>query len=103
MKWIILLIETSTLEKNTEEEDNGNEMIEYFTDSLDEVVYSIIDPTLLNPNVALKQEQKVEIISQLYKKGIFQLKGAVSQVAELLNIFEPSVYRYLKMIDNNKK
>lgn len=94
--------ETTTSEKNTEEEDNNNEMIEYFSDSIEEVVYSIIDPTLLSPSVALKQEQKVDIISQLHKKGIFQLKGAVAQVAELLNISEPSVYRYLKMIDKNK-
>lgn len=95
--------ETVTSQKKTIEEHHDNEIIEYFSDSINEIVYSVVDPSLLNPNIALKQEQKIEIINQLYKKGIFQLKGAVSQVAELLNISEPSVYRYLKMIDKDKK
>ncbi|MDQ0245111.1 putative transcriptional regulator YheO [Bacillus fengqiuensis] len=95
--------ETATPKKKTIEEHHDNEIIEYFSDSIDEIVYSVVDPSFLNPNIALKQEQKIEIINQLYKKGIFQLKGAVSQVAELLNISEPSVYRYLKMIDKDKK
>ncbi|MFJ7725345.1 transcriptional regulator [Neobacillus sp. NPDC097160] len=89
-------------EIETIEEHSDNEIIEYFSDSIEEVVNSIVDPSLLNPNIVLKQEQKIEIIKQLHKKGIFQLKGAVSQVAELLNISEPSVYRYLKMIDKDK-
>ncbi|MGE8205395.1 helix-turn-helix transcriptional regulator [Heyndrickxia sp. NPDC080065] len=95
--------ETAPSKKETIEEHHDNEMIEYFSDSIEEIVYSVVDPSLLNPNIALKQEQKIEIINQLSKKGIFQLKGAVSQVAELLNISEPSVYRYLKMIDKDKK
>ncbi|WP_045518941.1 helix-turn-helix transcriptional regulator [Neobacillus niacini] len=85
------------------EERHDHEIIEYFSDSIEEVVHLIVDPVLLNENVVIKQEQKIDIIKQLSKKGIFQLKGAVSQVAELLNISEPSVYRYLKMIDKDKK
>ncbi|WP_053368042.1 helix-turn-helix transcriptional regulator [Bacillus sp. FJAT-27245] len=83
-------------------EQPEHEMIEYFSDSIEEVVHSIVDPSLLNPNIILKQEQKIEIIKQLYMKGIFQLKGAVSQVATLLNVSEPSVYRYLKIIEREK-
>ncbi|MFJ8260835.1 transcriptional regulator [Rummeliibacillus sp. NPDC094406] len=96
-------VETALSNKEEIEELHEHENIEYFSDSIKEVVHSIVDPSLLNPNISLKQEQKIEIIKQLFKKGIFQLKGAVSEVAELLNISEPSVYRYLKMIDKDKK
>ncbi|AGK55579.1 helix-turn-helix transcriptional regulator [Bacillus sp. 1NLA3E] len=97
------LVETAISKKEKIEEHHDHEFIEYFSDSIEEVVKSIVDPSLLNPNIILKQEQKIEIIKQLYKKGIFQLKGAVSQVAELLNVSEPSIYRYLKIIDKDKK
>jgi len=96
-------LDETSISKKEKIEQPDHEFIEYFSDSIDEVVKSIVDPSLLNPNIILRQEQKIEIIKQLHKKGIFQLKGAVSQVAELLNISEPSIYRYLKIIDKDKK
>lgn len=42
----------------------------------------------------LTQEDRIRIISELNRSGLFQLKGAVGAVAEYLYCSEASVYRY---------
>lgn len=43
----------------------------------------------------LTQEDRIRIVEGLNQAGMFQIKGAVSQVAEYLYCSEASVYRYL--------
>ena len=68
-------------------------------------MYSVIPEETLSSDVNLKPEQKLEIVRELFQKGIFSLKGAVTQVAEVMRVSEPSIYRYLKIIEeeNSKK
>ncbi|MEH7115092.1 PAS domain-containing protein [Neobacillus niacini] len=85
-------------------DNNLDQSIEYLSESLEDVIYSIIDPSLLeNEDITLSQNHKINIVRELELKGIFQLKGAVPRVAELLRVSEPSVYRYLKIIEREKK
>ncbi|HGI3622064.1 TPA: PAS domain-containing protein [Streptococcus agalactiae] len=77
------------------------EPVEVLSGNIQDIISEIVDPSLLNQNIHLSQEVKVEIVSKLHEKGVFQLKGAVSKVAEVLNISEPSVYRYLKKIETH--
>ena len=44
------------------------------------------------------QEERMEIILDLYDMGVFELKGAVAKAAEELQISVQSVYRYLTKI-----
>ena len=84
-------------------DNNLDQSIEYLSESLEDVIYSIIDPSILeNEDITLSQNQKINIVRELDLKGIFQLKGAVPRVAELLRVSEPSVYRYLKIIEREK-
>lgn len=46
----------------------------------------------------LTQEDRIRIVEGLNQAGLFQIKGAVSQVAEYLYCSEASVYRYLAKI-----
>lgn len=46
----------------------------------------------------LTQEDRIQIVEGLNQAGLFQIKGAVSQVAEYLYCSEASVYRYLAKI-----
>lgn len=78
------------------------ESVEILEETIEGIIYSIVSPDFLNQQGALNKDLKVEIIRQLNEKGIFQIKGAVSQVAKILNISDPSVYRYLKMTDGSK-
>ena len=44
------------------------------------------------------QNERQEILVDLYDMGVFKLKGAVAKTAEALKISEQSVYRYLAKI-----
>lgn len=76
---------------------------EMLSENIKDIILSVIDPELLSNKFALNQETKIEVVDQLDKLGIFQLKGAVSQVAEVLHISDPSIYRYLKIIHKKKE
>ncbi|TQR41223.1 DNA-binding protein [Campylobacter sp. MIT 12-8780] len=71
---------------------------ESLSESIEDILAQNIDLKLLNSGFALTSTQKNEIICKLYKKGIFNIKGAISIVAKLLKISEPSVYRYLNKL-----
>ena len=43
-------------------------------------------------------EEKTEIIRALNDCGIFNIRGSVQEVADKLNMSEPSIYRYIKKI-----
>lgn len=77
----------------------SHDSIEVLEDSIEGIVHSVISPDLLDQKILLSKELKLEIISNLNDKGIFQIKGAVARVAEILNISEPSVYRYIKIVE----
>jgi len=46
----------------------------------------------------LTKENRLEIISELDKKGIFLMKGATRQVSKSLGISSPTIYKYLEEI-----
>ena len=48
----------------------------------------------------LTQEEKMEIMDILNRKGVFLLKGSVSYVAQALHSSEASIYRYLGKLNN---
>ncbi len=85
-----------------EEENNGN-FVEVLSNDIEEVISEIIDPKLLDHRVTLSKEARLEIIKELDQKGVFQLKGAIGKIAQLLKVSEPSVYRYLKEVNQTNK
>lgn len=86
-----------------EEEESNENYIEVLSNDIEEVISSIIDPSLLNDQITLSKEARIEIVEQLEQKGVFQLKGAIGKVAQLLNISEPTVYRYLNEVNQKNK
>ena len=48
----------------------------------------------------LTQDEKMEIMDALNRKGVFLLKGSVSYVAKELHSSEASIYRYLGKLNN---
>ncbi|MGB6177701.1 helix-turn-helix transcriptional regulator [Carnobacterium sp.] len=77
--------------------------IENFSNSVRDIILTVIDSKLLSPDIKLSQNQKIEIIKILEDKGVFQIKGAVVEVAATLSISEASVYRYLQTVMRNKE
>lgn len=74
---------------------------ESFSRSIEEMA----ENTVLELSVAkgipvdkFKQDDKFETIEVLYDSGFFLLKGAVPEIARILKISEPTVYRYLQNV-----
>lgn len=47
---------------------------------------------------SFKQDDKFDVIETLHDSGYFLLKGSVLEIANILQISEPTVYRYLQTI-----
>jgi len=55
------------------------------------------------PTDRLTQDEKMEIVALLSRKGVFMLKGAVNEVAEKLSCSPASIYRYLGKLNREKR
>ena len=51
----------------------------------------------------LTQDEKMEIMDILNRKGVFLLKGSVSYVAKELHSSEASIYRYLGKLNSKSE
>lgn len=46
----------------------------------------------------LSQDERLKVVGELDRRGIFLLKGAIASVARVLKISEPTLYRYLRTL-----
>lgn len=79
-------------------EEKGD-VIETFSDDIEETVQSLLAETLyeLGQNLPLtSREEKVELIKRLADKGVFQVKKAVPILADQLGLSRATVYNYLR-------
>lgn len=73
--------------------------VEYFAEDISNVITNIIDPIIKEKNLPVARlsfDEKMILIEELKKQGVFLMKGAVSEVALQLHSSEASIYRYLK-------
>ena len=67
-------------------------------DMMKKAVITVVGSSEAKVRERLTQKEKIEIIGELNRAGLFQLKGAVGAVAEYLYCSEASVYRYQSKI-----
>lgn len=91
------LIDTFSInhcEKKSSYQENLDSSI---SDLSNNIIYNTLSGFKVPPS-RMKATEKIEVIRSLDNQGVFFTKGAVSQVAQVLDISEPTVYRYLKKI-----
>lgn len=66
-------------------------------DITSDAIKSVLEGSEIPPERMLVDE-KMNIINQLNQRGVFLLKGAVSEIAKHLKVSEPTIYRYLNKI-----
>ncbi|MDD9301554.1 MAG: PAS domain-containing protein [Desulfobacter sp.] len=69
--------------------------------SIEDLTSDAIKTILVETNIPperMSLEEKMQIIKALNQKGIFLLKGAVSEIAKHLKTSEPTIYRYLNKL-----
>jgi predicted transcriptional regulator YheO len=82
-------------------ETQNNDYVEHFPSSIQDIIYSVIDFDMLQNDLKLTKEKKISIIKELNDKNVFQVKGAVQEVSNVLKISEASVYRYLNVVQRS--
>ena len=89
--------------KNISIEIKGNDeqtiFSENISNTIDEILHRI-NKSL--PFSKLSHSEKLDIIRQLYQKGIFSMKGSVKTVGNRLSCSPASMYRYLDIIKKEK-
>lgn len=78
---------------------------EHLTTSINDLAKEVTQRTCARHGVSvdyLKREDKLEIVRSLYHQGYFLLKDAVSELAKVLHVSDPSVYRYLQVVKDEE-
>lgn len=72
---------------------------EYFAQDVNEVIENlikhVIDSSKL-PVAMMQKEDKIQVVNELDKKGVFLAKGSVEQVASVLGVSRYTIYNYLE-------
>lgn len=71
--------------------------------SLMQKIFADATVALTTPADRLNQQEKKEIIEKLHKQGLFQLKGAITFVAEQFSCSTATIYRYLSELKLNSQ
>jgi predicted transcriptional regulator YheO len=80
---------------------NGNELQETFASSIGETIEELFEQALIEVGkqpASMTTEEKIQLTSLLEEQGVFRMKGAVNQVAELTGVSNFTIYNYLKKI-----
>ena len=90
-------VDDKTLALNNIKENLNSDPQELTHNKIDEIVKQFhVTPQRMTTS------EKTEVITALNDCGIFNIRGSVPEVANKLNMSEPSVYRYIKKIKIEK-
>lgn len=82
------------------------EHTETFTNDIGDIIASAMSDYIMEnriPADRLTQDEKISIVRQLNEKGVFMIKGAVSEAALKLNCSDATIYRYLSKISKQEQ
>ncbi len=87
-------------------DENVNLKRDYFDESMDKILDTMIRNVFVYRDVSIPIN-KVDIennpIRQLYNLGVFNYKGAVLKVANLIDVSTQTIYRHIKEIERLKE
>ncbi|OBX08923.1 hypothetical protein QV09_09360, partial [Gallibacterium salpingitidis] len=86
-----LLNDISSIKQNTQ----GEHFAENADELLQQITNQVITEVDSDPNISIANRNK-QIIFLLNQKGVFELKGAIKRVAEVLGISIHTVYMHLR-------
>ena len=84
---------------------NGQGKLETFTSSITETIEALFEQAVAKIGkqpASMSTDEKVELVREMEISGVFQIKGAVDQVALFMGVSKYTVYNYLKKIHTEK-
>ena len=79
---------------------------EIFAHDISDVVESMVKSELellQKPVAYMQKDDKLSLVQKMESKGIFDVKGAVEYVAELLGVTNYTIYNYLKEVRSSRR
>ncbi|MHA7262863.1 helix-turn-helix transcriptional regulator [Arthrobacter sp. TMN-37] len=76
-------------------------VMERLSTSVDDLTLDSISRIVAAQNVSplrMTAEEKIAVVGDLDRAGVFLLKGAVARAAVVLEVSEPTIYRYLRTV-----
>lgn len=98
------VLKLANLSFDVQQMDIKNEQeqpVEKLHDNVRNIIYTVIDPDILESGAQLSPDQKKLAIAKLKDHGIFDIKGTINEVAEIIGMSKSSVYRYLQMVSRS--
>jgi len=80
---------------------DGNGKVETFASSFTETVEALFQQAVSKigkHSSSMSTEEKIRLVQELARNGVFQIKGAVDEVSLLMGISKYTVYSYLKRL-----
>lgn len=84
------------------EEDKEDSLLDISLVQIDAEIQKVLGSRAKSQS-AITQEVRLEIVSKLYRRGFFEIKGIVRRVAQRLYCSEATIYRYLSQLEKKTK
>ncbi|MEH6955794.1 MULTISPECIES: transcriptional regulator [Neobacillus] len=97
LKLVNLSLDIEHIEMKTEQE----QPVERLHDNVSNIIYTVIDKDILESGAQLSPDQKKLAIAKLKEYGVFDIKGTINEVSDIMGMSESSVYRYLQMVSRD--
>lgn len=68
---------------------------------VEDAIYKVIGKYDIE-NIKLKKDDKLKIVGILNERGFFAMKESISQVANIFNMSEVSIYKYIQEVKNKE-
>ncbi len=82
-------------------EENGT-FYDTISDATNEVLQRVVGDDNI-PSNRLNKKEKIEIIRQLYQRGVFHMKDSINTVGQQLDCSQATMYRYISQIKKEEK
>lgn len=69
---------------------------------VEDTIYKVTGNVSIS-DIKLKKEEKLEIVRRLDSRGYFALKESIGELANIFNMSEVSIYKYIQEIKRDKK
>lgn len=89
-----------TASENGTEKDDGNEFFENNVKSMIEKIIAEAIEVLNRPIELMNKDEKMSFVKILDEKGVFLVKGAVDDLAEMLGVSKFTVYNWLDKVSH---
>ncbi|QIB69522.1 hypothetical protein Ami103574_09350 [Aminipila butyrica] len=94
---VLALMDSFHLLSQTNSSDYSEALDSSIHDISSNIIHHVLSRIPVTPD-RMTAREKLEIIGELEKQGVFATKGSVGQTAQVLHLSEPSIYRYLKKV-----